>query len=126
MNGLGEGYLTTLHYADGLDNEKDRQFRKHFKERYNEIPDVYAVQGYDAAQLLEIGLMAVKGDISKKGAFRDAMRNAEIDSPRGKFTLSPAGNPVQDIYLREVKGGENRYIKVAVKKLADPATGCAL
>ena len=31
-------------------------------------PDVYAVQGYDAGQLLAAGLEAVKGDVSKKAA----------------------------------------------------------
>ena len=36
------------------------------------------------------------------------MESAEIDSPRGKFTLSKAHNPVQDIYLRKVEGNENK------------------
>ena len=54
------------------------------------------------------------------------MAKAVIDSPRGKFTISPAGNPVQDIYLREVKGNYNEYRSVAVKALADPARGCKL
>ena len=37
-----------------------------------------------------------------------------------------AGNPVQDIYLREVKGNYNEFRSVAVKALADPARGCKL
>ena len=37
------------------------------------------------------------------------MRKTVVDSPRGKFTISPAGNPVQDIYLREVKGNNNEF-----------------
>ena len=52
-----------------------------------------------------------------------AMRGATVDSPRGPFTLSSAGNPVQDIYLRRVDGLENKVVNVAVKKLADPARG---
>jgi hypothetical protein len=31
-----------------------------------------------------------------------------VDSPRGKFTIS-AASPVQDIYLREVKGNNNGF-----------------
>ena len=49
-----------------------------------------------------------------------------MDSPRGPFTLSAAGNPVQDIYLRRVDGLENKVVDVAVRKLADPARGCKL
>ena len=54
------------------------------------------------------------------------MRKTAIDSPRGKFTLSAAGNPVQDIYLREVKGSNNEFRSIAVKTLADPASGCPM
>ena len=54
------------------------------------------------------------------------MHKVVVDSPRGKFTLSPAGNPVQDFYLREVKGNYNEFRSIAVKALADPARGCKL
>ena len=84
------------------------------------------MQGYDAAQILGAGLAAVKGDFAKRDAMLAAMRKATVDSPRGKFTLSAAGNPVQDMYLREAKGENNEYRAVAVKALADPARGCKL
>ena len=54
------------------------------------------------------------------------MASATIDSPRGPFTLSKAHNPVQDIYMREVKGNENVVVEVVSKALADPARGCKL
>jgi branched-chain amino acid transport system substrate-binding protein len=54
--------------------------------------------------MLAVGLNAVKGDIGKRDAMYAAMRKAQIDSPRGKFTLSPQHNPTQDFYVREVKG----------------------
>jgi len=121
-----QSLLTTLHYADGLDTPRDNAFRADYRKAYNMQPDVYAVQGYDAAQLMQVGLQAVQGDIANKTAFRDAMRGATIDSPRGKFTLSPSGNPVQDLYLRQVAGQENKVVDVAVRQLADPARGCKL
>lgn len=122
-----QGLLTTLHYADGLDTPRDNAFRENYKKNFPQLPpDVYAVQGYDAAQMLEAGLKAVNGDVSKKDAMREAIRNAKIDSPRGEFTLSKAGNPVQDMYLRKVEGDANNVVKVAVEKLADPARGCKL
>ena len=55
-----------------------------------------------------------------------SVTKAKIDSPRGVFTLSKAHNPVQDMYLRKVVGKENVYQSVAVKALADPATGCRM
>ena len=121
-----QGMLTTLHYADGLDVPKDKAFRADFNKAYKTTPDVYAVQGYDAAQMLGAGLAAVNGDVGRRGELVAAIEKARIDSPRGAFTLSKAHNPVQDIYLRKVVGTENRYEGVAVKALADPAKGCGM
>lgn len=118
--------LTTLHYADSLNTPRDNAFRLAYAKAYKLQPDVYAVQGYDAAQMLAVGLNAVKGDITKKDAFAEALRKAKIDSPRGPFTLSKAHNPVQDIYLRQVSGKENKSIGVASKSLADPGRGCRM
>jgi branched-chain amino acid transport system substrate-binding protein len=121
-----QGLLTTLHYADGLDNPKDKAFRAAYEKAYKSEADVYAMQGYDAAQLLAAGLDAVKGDTAKRAQLVAAMETARIDSPRGAMTLSKAHNPVNDIYLRRVEGKQNKVIGVAVKALADPARGCKL
>ncbi len=121
-----QGLETTLHYADGLDFAKDKAFRAAFRKATGRDADVYAVQGYDTGQLLVAGLAAVKGDVKARTDLVAAMERAEIDSPRGKFTLSKAHNPVQDMYLRKVQGLENKYVSVAVKALADPARGCKM
>ncbi|MCB1957232.1 MAG: ABC transporter substrate-binding protein [Rhodocyclaceae bacterium] len=126
MGGAGEGLLTTLHYADGLDNAKDKAFRAAYEKAYGMAPDVYAVQGYDAAQLLAAGLTAVQGKVEDRQGMIKAMEAAHIDSPRGTFSMSAAHNPVQDIYLREAKGSVNPVVSVASKALADPARGCSM
>jgi branched-chain amino acid transport system substrate-binding protein len=121
-----EGLLTTLHYSDSLGTPRDNAFRLSYVKAYKLQPDVYAVQGYDAAQMLATGLAAVKGDIGKKAEFAAALEKAKIDSPRGPFTLGKSHNPVQDIYLRQVSGKENKVVSVASKSLADPGRGCRM
>ena len=121
-----DGILTAMHYADGLNTPRDNGFRLAYAKTYKLQPDVYAVQGYDAAQMLSIGLNAVKGDISKKAEFAAALRKAKIDSPRGPFVLGKNHDPVQDFYLRQVSGKENKVIGVASKALADPGKGCGM
>ena len=121
-----DGLLTTLHYADSLNTPRDSAFRLAYAKAYKLQPDVYAVQGYDAAQMLAAGLAAVKGDASKKAEFAEALRKARIDSPRGPFTISKTHNPVQDLYLRQVSGKENKVVSVASKALADPGRGCRM
>src|SRR5512139_1630396 len=126
QGGSAEGLITALHYGDNLETPRNNAFRNKFAVSYKLNPDVYAVQGYDAAQLLAAGLNAVKGDATKKDQMLAAMRKATIDSPRGKFTMSPQNNPVQDMYAREVKGEYNVVTGVAVKALADPGRGCRM
>jgi branched-chain amino acid transport system substrate-binding protein len=121
-----QGVLTALHYADALDTPRDNSFRLAYAKAYKLQPDVYAVQGYDAAQMLAIGLKATGGDAKKVAEFGAALRKARIDSPRGTFTLSAAHNPVQDLYLREVAGNLNKPVGIASKALADPAIGCKM
>lgn len=121
-----QGLETTLHYADGLNTKRDRDFRSAYYKAYTFAPDVYAVQGYDAGLLLAAGLDAVKGDISKRKEITAAMEQAKIDSPRGAWTMSKAHNPIQDVYLRKVIGRENKFVSVAHKALADPARGCKM
>ena len=121
-----EGLLTTLHYAESLDLPKNKSFRAAYAKSYAVSPDVYAVQGYDTGLLLLQAADKVKGDFSNRKAVIAAMENAEIDSPRGRWTMSKSHNPIQDIYLRRVENGDNKVIDVAWKALADPARGCRM
>ncbi|MCL4745370.1 MAG: ABC transporter substrate-binding protein [Burkholderiaceae bacterium] len=121
-----QGILTTLHYADALPFKRDEEFRRDYAVAYKLQPDVYAVQGYDTGLLLAQAMKAVKGEIGDMKGIIKAMEGATVDSPRGKWTMSKAHNPIQDIYLREVVGEQNKYLSVAAKQLADPARGCKM
>ena len=123
----GDGIKTALHYVETLDNPQNKAFAASFRAAHGIAPDVYAVQGYDAMQMLKIGLEAAGGDAAgKRPALLAAMAKAKFDSPRGPFRLSSAHNPVQNYYLRELRNGENKYLGIASKELADDAPGCKL
>ena len=121
-----QGLLTTLHYGDGIENAKNKQFRYAYGRKYGVQADVYAVQGYDACLLLSGGLAAVRGSFGDKKALYSALEKVKIDSPRGVWTMSRAHNPIQDIYLRRVEGNSNQVIGIAWKALEDPARGCKM
>jgi branched-chain amino acid transport system substrate-binding protein len=121
-----EGIETALHYGDGIDNPKNKAFRKAFQDKTGREADVYAVQGYDAAQLLAIGLEAVKGNLEDEANLHKAMENAKIESPRGPMSMTREHNVVHNIYLRKVVGTENKVIGIAAEQLADPGTGCKM
>ena len=120
------GIKTTLHYADNLDNPANKAFSEAFKKKAGQDADVYAVQGFDSATLLDIGLVAAGGDAAARDKMVAAMAGAKIDSPRGPISFSKAHNVVQNFYLREVRNGRNEFISVAHADLADPAPGCRM
>ena len=120
------GVLTTMHYSDALDTPANKRFRLEYAKTFKTQPDVYAVQGYDTGLLLIKGANAVKGDLSNKKALYAAMEGATIDSPRGQWKMSPAHNPIQDMYLRKVENKENKVIGIAQKAVADSGAGCKL
>ncbi|TFY99200.1 ABC transporter permease [Ramlibacter henchirensis] len=121
-----EGIMTTMHYADSLDTPRNQKFRGDFARTFKLQPDVYAVQGYDTGLLLSQGMGAVKGDIGNKQALYKALETQTIDSPRGKWSMSKAHNPIQDIYLRRVENKDNKVVGIAAKALADSGAGCKL
>lgn len=120
------GIRTTLHYADNLDNPANVAFLKAFKDKTGKDGDIYAVQGFDAAALLDVGLSAVGGDDKKRDTMIQAMGAAKIDSPRGPLSFNKAHNPIQNIYLREVRNGRNEKIAIAQANVDDPARGCRI
>lgn len=121
-----DGVMTTLHYGDGIDTPRNNAFRLNYAKTFKMQPDVYAVQGYDTGLLLIKGANAVNGDVGQKAAMIKAMQSGVIDSPRGKWTMSKAHNPVQDIYLRQVSNKENKVIGIAAKALSDSGAGCRM
>ena len=117
----GDGIKTVLHYVGDLDNAENQAFVKSFEAAYKIPPDVFAVQGWDAGQLLNVGLKAVGGDVTKRKELNAAMAAASFNSPRGPFKLSAAHNPIQNFYLRELKGGKNTNLGLAAAAVADEA-----
>jgi len=121
-----EGIKTTLHYADALDNPANRKFRESFKKATNREADVYAVAGYDTVHVLAQALEKVKGDTGARAELINALETVRIDSPRGRFRFSKTHNPVQDVYLRQVKSGREVVVGVAMKEAEDPGAGCKM
>jgi branched-chain amino acid transport system substrate-binding protein len=87
-------------WAKDLDNEANKKFVPAFQAEYGRLPSIYALQAYDAAQLIVSA--AAKASVKDKDAFRAELLKADIQSPRGKFKFNTNQHPIQDIYITEV------------------------
>ena len=111
------------HYSDSLDTPRNRQFRGL---RASDAAGRVRSAGLRHGPAARAGHGRREGDMGNKQALYKALEQQTIDSPRGKWTMSKAHNPVQDIYLRRVENKENKVIGIAAKALADSGAGCKL
>lgn len=93
----------SLHWAEGLETEDAQEFVDAFAEAYEYLPAYFAENSYTTALWAETALNAIDGDVEDHDAFLDAVRDAEIDAPRGPVRLDEDDNPIQNVYISEVQ-----------------------
>src|SRR6201992_2338716 len=89
-------------WAPDLNNPQSKKFVAGYEAAYNSVPGTYAMQGYDAALLIDSAVKAVKGDLANKDAVSAALKKADFASLRGNFKFNVNGYPIQDFYLTKV------------------------
>jgi branched-chain amino acid transport system substrate-binding protein len=110
------GVRTTLHYSTEIDNEANTEFVQAYQEAYDELPTTYAVQAYDAANVLARAL-AESGDVSGPAITEALGGLGEIDdSPRGPWSFNNQ-TPEQSMYLREVADENGTLLNTVVEDL---------
>jgi len=113
------GAVTSLFWAVTLDNAENKAFVDAYQKEYNLLPDVFAVQAWDGMTAVDLALQATKGDTSNKEAFIAALEGVKFKSPRGDFEFDKdTHNPIQDMYIREVKVQGGQAVNTIVDKVA--------
>ncbi|HEX6686130.1 MAG TPA: ABC transporter substrate-binding protein [Candidatus Limnocylindrales bacterium] len=117
------GVQTTLHYTSELLIPANKEFRSAYEAKYQAEPTVYAVQTWDAANVLNRALQkasALDGDTLSKEL--GALGTID-DSPRGPWTFD-GQNPKQVFYLRKVEKKDGKLVNTVVRDMgtfAQPA-----
>src|ERR1700754_3845588 len=90
-------------WVNDLPNDENKKFVADDGRKYTGLrPTYYGAQSYDAAQLINSAVAAVKGDTSKKDAMRAEMEKANFKSVRGPFKYGKNHIPIQNFYLQDV------------------------
>lgn len=120
------GALSSLHYADTLDNPENKKFVADYRAKFNEFPSVYSEYGYIAARIIEETLKATDGNTQDKDKLRAAMLAVKLNAPRGPFRFNPqTQGPVHNVYIREVAEVDGRITNKVIqtfKDVAEPPT----
>jgi len=97
------GILGVQEWVNDLPNDENKKFVEDYRKKYpGQRPSFYGAQAYDAAQLINSAVVAVKGDLSKKDAMKAEMEKANFKSVRGPFRYGNNHVPIQNFYLLDV------------------------
>ena len=110
------GMLGGANWAPDMDNEANKAFVDAYIAKYNAVPGTYAMQAYDAAQLIDSAVKKVGGDLTDRDALRAAIHEADFDSPRGDFSFGSNNFPIQDFYLVEAVKRDDGFYGTSIKE----------
>lgn len=114
------GALSSLHYADTLDNPENKKFVALYRAKYKDFPSVYSEYGWVAANILDEALKATGGDAKDKDRLRGAMLAVRLNAPRGPFRFNPiTQSPIQNVYIREVAEIDGRITNKVIQTYKD-------
>jgi branched-chain amino acid transport system substrate-binding protein len=114
------GMFGGANWAPNLDNAANKAFVAAFEREYGYVPGSYAMQAYDAAQLIDSAVKGAGGKLDNRDALRAALKKAEFTSLRGDFKFGTNNYPVQDFYLvRVAKRADGKFQTEIVNKVFD-------
>jgi branched-chain amino acid transport system substrate-binding protein len=112
------GFYSGMTWAPNTNTPENKKFVADFEKEYGYVPGSYAMQAYDAAQLIASAVGALSGKLSDKDALRAALKKADFKSVRGPFKFANNGFPVQDFYLVQVaKRADGKFQTEIVEKV---------
>jgi branched-chain amino acid transport system substrate-binding protein len=88
-------------WVNDLPVPANKKFVADFKAKHKAYPSFYGAQSYDAANLINSAVVAVKGDLSKKDEMRAEMKKANYASVRGPYKYGNNQFPIQNFYIQE-------------------------
>jgi branched-chain amino acid transport system substrate-binding protein len=102
-----------------LDAPDNRPFVREYEARYNSLPTRYSENGYVVAQLIVAAIDALKGEVSDRAKFRQAIRTAatQVRPPRGPIQFDRYQQVITDIYVMKVERQGNRLVNTIVERI---------
>jgi branched-chain amino acid transport system substrate-binding protein len=99
------GQYETRIWSPDLKNPANEKFVRDYKKKYGKLPSFYGAQSYDGIMLIDSAVRAVKGNLADKKGMIAAMRKADFNSVRGKYTYGHNHFPIENFYLLKAVAG---------------------
>ncbi len=114
------GSKNTQQWSPDILNAANQRFVSDYLARHGRYPSFYGAQSYDAIMLIKSAVEKVNGNLKDKDALRAALKAADFESVRGRYSYGNNHMPIQNFYLREVvTDSEGRWTTKIVAKVFD-------
>ncbi len=114
------GSKNTQQWSPDILNAANQRFVSDYLARHGRYPSFYGAQSYDAIMLINSAVEKVNGNLKDKDALRAALKAADFESVRGRYSYGNNHMPIQNFYLREVvTDSEGRWTTKIVAKVFD-------
>ena len=101
-----DGVIVGTPWFPNKDDQKVRDFRKAYVEKYGHEPDQFAAQAYDAVFLYEAALKAA-GSTTDREKFRNALKGiTDFVGVTGKFQFNEKRDPSMEVQVLQIKNGQ--------------------
>ncbi len=98
------GLLGGANWAPDLDNPQSKAFVAAYEKKFGAVPGTYAMQGYDAAQMIDSALRAAHGDVGEQGCGPRRAGGGFVQVAAGQ--LQDGAEPLPDPGFLLGEGGE--------------------
>jgi branched-chain amino acid transport system substrate-binding protein len=99
------GQYETRYWSPDLKNPANQKYVADYRKKFGKWPVFYGAQSYDGMLLIDSAVRATKGNLKDTDALIRAMRKADFNSTRGKFTFGHNNHPIQNFYLLKTVSG---------------------
>jgi branched-chain amino acid transport system substrate-binding protein len=102
------GQYEARFWSPDINIPASKKYVADFEKKFGYTPSFYGAQSYDSILLIDSALKATKGNVKDTKGHVAAMRKADFDSIRGKFTFNNNHHPIQDFYLLQAVKSSNK------------------
>jgi branched-chain amino acid transport system substrate-binding protein len=106
MGPEAQGVITAGHFDEARNDPATQNFVQAWQKAYNQYPSYYAAATYTAAQWVVKALNQVNCKISGSDlqGFLNVVKSTTLsDTPFGPMSLDSYGNPIENVYIRQVQ-----------------------
>lgn len=113
------GIVAVAVYTNTIDTPENRAFVKDYESKYASLPHFVAEGGYIGVQLIAAAVETLKGEVSDRAKFRDALRNAatQIRPPRGPIQFDRYQQVITSVYISKVERRGTRLVNAVIDRV---------